>query len=133
MIAKNLNGSLSAERQQEVVKVVCDTFANIALAPDNEGKLAAFAELLGKIPDVLALPVIRRAMAVTFLMAEEAETLTAPQLAMLRQAAGITQPELARRLGVSQGNVADWERGSRPIPRRHVSGIRSALSAQIAA
>ena len=36
-------------------------------------------------------------------------------LAVLRADAGMTQVELARRVGVSQSQIADWERG-RNVP-----------------
>lgn len=44
-------------------------------------------------------------------------TMTPRQLKLLRKKLGITQSELARRLGVGRSAVNNWERGSQsPLP-----------------
>lgn len=46
--------------------------------------------------------------------------MTPEALRARRQAAGLTQSQLASHLGVSPNTVARWERGERPIPPRLV-------------
>ncbi len=46
---------------------------------------------------------------------------------LIREAAGVSQRELARALGVSWTAVQRWEAGSRPRHRSHVIEYRKAL------
>jgi transcriptional regulator with XRE-family HTH domain len=48
-------------------------------------------------------------------------------LAEARAAAGLTQAQLAERLGVSQVTILDWEKGKRPVPRERVPALAAAL------
>ena len=48
-------------------------------------------------------------------------------LAALRADAGMTQVELARRVGVSQSQIADWERGAHVPSARSIERLAVAL------
>ena len=135
MTVRHLKDPVPPERVREVIGIVCEGFAEIAKAHDDEAKLESLARMLGRIPDVLAIPVFQQAMVTGLLMAHQAETLTADQFAALRKAAGVSQTKLAEYLNQSQGNVSAWESGTRPIPRKYVPEIRRicAEAAKIAA
>jgi transcriptional regulator with XRE-family HTH domain len=49
------------------------------------------------------------------------------RIRIAREAAGLTQRELAFRLGVSHFWVAGWERGLRPLPARKIPGLCMSL------
>ena len=49
--------------------------------------------------------------------------MTGSELRARREALGMTQAELARRLGVPQQHVSRWERGERGITRWLAAGI----------
>jgi DNA-binding transcriptional regulator YiaG len=84
---------------------------------------------------VLSIPVFQQAMARGMMAgAREAAKemratgqMSALHLAGLRKSAGITQDELARHLGQPQTNISKWERGLRPIPKKHVPAILDLL------
>lgn len=62
--------------------------------------------------------------------------LTAPaeygaHLARLRQAAGLTQQQLADAVGVKQSNIAFWERAPKPPRGEVLPGLASALGVSI--
>lgn len=46
----------------------------------------------------------------------------------MRQTAGITQTELARRSGVSQSNVSSYERGTRPMSAEMLARLEAAIA-----
>ena len=48
-------------------------------------------------------------------------------IAALRADAGMTQVELARRVGVSQSQIADWERGAHVPSARSIARLAGAL------
>ena len=48
-----------------------------------------------------------------------------------RKAAGITQQQLAEHLGVTQGTLADVERGRRPFPRERIAKLPKAIRRQV--
>ena len=52
------------------------------------------------------------------------------ELRKLRQAAGLSQRELAARLGVARVSVTRWEIGQRPIVRMTELAIRQVLRAR---
>lgn len=45
-----------------------------------------------------------------------------------RERAGLTQAQLAVRLGVSQPAVSDWENGRKPIPTARLADIAAVLT-----
>jgi transcriptional regulator with XRE-family HTH domain len=49
------------------------------------------------------------------------------RIRIAREAAGLTQRELAFRIGVSHFWVAGWERGLRPLPARKIPGLCMSL------
>jgi DNA-binding XRE family transcriptional regulator len=51
-----------------------------------------------------------------------------PALRRLREAAGLNQPELARRIDSSQNRISIWETGVEPIPRRWIAAIEEACN-----
>ena len=52
------------------------------------------------------------------------------RLRSLRERAGLTQTQLARKVGVSQGNVATWERNAAVPPADMVARLAAALAAR---
>lgn len=57
---------------------------------------------------------------------------TTPTLATLRLRVGISQRELGKRLGVSQPQIAKWERGETPnMQLRTVKNLANALSVEL--
>jgi transcriptional regulator with XRE-family HTH domain len=53
---------------------------------------------------------------------------TQKTLGELRKSAGISQAELAKRVGVINQCVSNWERGVAPIPYKHVDSLSTALN-----
>ena len=53
------------------------------------------------------------------------------ELKRLREAAGLSQVQLALRLGVSQGTVANWERGFRAPQARHLIKLANILGCSV--
>lgn len=51
-------------------------------------------------------------------------------LAEARRRAGLTQLQLAERLGVPQSRVADWERGARGVPDALLESLAEALTVE---
>lgn len=67
-------------------------------------------------------------------MARPALTAPAPygvHLASLRQAAGLTQQQLAEAVGVKQSNIAFWERAAKPPRGEVLPALAAALSVSI--
>ena len=54
-------------------------------------------------------------------------TLTGPQLALARRIVGLSQPALARSLGVSPVTLRAWEQHNAPIPSGLLPAIAAAL------
>ena len=61
------------------------------------------------------LPIARQAHMVAAYLDYEVNRLTGQELRELRSEAGLSQVELARRLGISQPAVSDMERDRRPV------------------
>lgn len=53
------------------------------------------------------------------------------ELKRLREAAGLSQVQLALRLGVSQSTVANWERGFRAPQARHLIKLANILGCSV--
>ncbi len=53
--------------------------------------------------------------------------MTGIELLVARRSRGISQQELAHRLGISHAQLSRWEWGRRPIPPRRASQILIAL------
>jgi DNA-binding XRE family transcriptional regulator len=58
---------------------------------------------------------------------DPAFVITKEEIRFLRIYHGLSQKDLGARLGLSQGMISDWEKGSRPIPVKHVTNIRRVL------
>ena len=129
-------------RVREIIATVSEGLTAMVRAGDNyESAFSALAETLSKIPDALAHPLYQKAFARGMAIAVEGKsfpddigTMLPEMLKLMRTAAGMTQTELAQAIGVSQGNVTEWESGDRPIPAHRLAAIRRAIgSYQVAA
>lgn len=48
-------------------------------------------------------------------------------LRVARTARGLKQRDIAMVLGICQGTYSNWERGERPVPRKHLEPLAAAL------
>jgi DNA-binding transcriptional regulator YiaG len=128
---------LPIARVQEVVRHVSAALPKLDAATTSDEVMSAIAELLGGMTDVLSIPlfaeVAGRAMIVGArdALAEMRETgkIGAIQLSNMRKGIGISQRELAARIGQPQSVIARWETGVLSIPKKHVPAILDALTA----
>jgi DNA-binding transcriptional regulator YiaG len=120
---------LPPERVKEVGAEMLQGLARVLNAPTEEDAKREFVMMLGKAADVMTMPIFQRALVAGLSAGARAGApLSGGALKGMRRDAGITQAQLAQRLGVSQGNVADWELGTRAIPAKHVAMIRVILA-----
>jgi transcriptional regulator with XRE-family HTH domain len=54
--------------------------------------------------------------------------MTAAELTALRHRLGLTQQQLAERLGTMQGRVSAWETGRRPVPVQVQAHLRTLVA-----
>jgi DNA-binding transcriptional regulator YiaG len=132
------DGLLPPARVQAVVKHVASVLPKILDAKAEDEMLDAISQLFGGLTDVLSIPVFQQAMALGMMAGarDAAKQMRATgqmsglHLVGLRKSAGVTQEELARHLGQPQTNISKWERGLRPIPKKHVPAILDLLDGQ---
>lgn len=128
-------GPLPSARVQAVAKHVATILPKIIEAKAEDEMVEAVSQLLGGLTDVLSMPVFQQAMALGMMAGSRDAVkemratgqMSALHLASLRKSAGITQEKLAQHLGQPQTNISKWERGLRPIPKKHVSAILDLL------
>jgi DNA-binding transcriptional regulator YiaG len=126
---------LPPERVQDVVAHVVNVLPKLYTAKTSDDALAAITEMLGGMTDVLSIPLFAEIAAKAMTagardaLAEMRETrkMSGVQLLSMRKAAGLTQLELATRLGCPQSTISHWEHGDEPVPRRRVAAILEAL------
>jgi len=129
---------LPPERVQAIVRHVATVLPKIVEAKAQDEMVEAISQLFGGLTDALSIPVFQQAIALGMLagardaVKEMRATgqMSALHLAGLRKSAGITQEELARHLRQPQTNISKWERGLRPIPKKHVPAILDLLVGQ---
>lgn len=121
---------LPPERVKEAGTKMLEGLARVLSAKSEDEAKAEFVAMLGRAADVLSIPAFQHALALGLAAgARDAATMTGAELKQLRQAAGVTQTELAHYLGVPQSNVGDWESEAmkRRIPVKHIPAIRERL------
>jgi transcriptional regulator with XRE-family HTH domain len=74
---------------------------------------------------------LRRLICSLVMSAEKTRPKYGAYLAQLRREAGLSQVELARRLGVAQSNVAFWERSDKPPRSDLLRPMAEALNVRI--
>jgi DNA-binding transcriptional regulator YiaG len=135
---ERVDDPLPPERVQAVVKHVASVLPKIVEAKAADELVEAISQLFSGLTDVLSIPVFQQAMVLGMMAgARDAEKemratgqMSPLHLVGLRKSAGITQEELARHLGQPQTNISKWERGLRPIPKKHVPAILDLLVGQ---
>lgn len=63
--------------------------------------------------------------------ADRKQVMIMDELKRLREAAGLSQVQLALRLGVSQGTIAHWEIGRRAPQARHLINLANILGCSV--
>lgn len=108
---------------------------NAVKAPkDSNAQKQAVANAISGISDLLDIPAAQQCfaagMAAELRQAYDAAridgrrpALIGGDLRKLRIAAGVSQTALARHIGQLQANVAHWERGTFPVPAKHIPAI----------
>jgi DNA-binding XRE family transcriptional regulator len=106
--------------------LLSDQMREFIAMPDAD-KIKVLPKLLAGLADVLTIPVYQQIFAFGMMLGV-ADALTAERLSTMRKAVGVSQTELADRLGIKQANIARWETGALPIPKRRVPEILAALN-----
>jgi DNA-binding transcriptional regulator YiaG len=139
-VAKVSQVGVSPERIQALISHIAQKMPILQEAETEDAAIAAIADLVGGIGDLLSVPAFATALTMgmkiaareTLATAKEAGTLNQKHLSLLRQAVGVTQKELADHLILDRVAVARWESGADPLPAKHIPTIIDYLTTMAA-
>ena len=128
-------GPIPSEVIERVAPHVISALNKAVQAPkDSDVQNQALADAISRLSDLLTIPEMQKYFVSGIVGGlrhaydaarrdGQRASLTGSDLRKVRTAAGVSQTELARHIGQLQANVAHWERGTFPVPAKHIPAI----------